>query len=381
MASHTIFVSLYHPELFPTPAMTGILKAAEGLPDLQIRFIRPFEITRILDTPNAGLVIEAATPDGPPEYMGRMPVIGIKHPVRLGTLPRVIEDPKAVARRVLQHFKDESLANVAAFHSEDPANAEGRQRYSALRELLEAEGAPCHAFPGGPRCREAWSLEGQIGDLADWVNSLPLPCGILCGDDEHAHRLYQAIDQTRLRVPDDLAILGYGDHQLFCQSLWPALSSIAANRELLGRECLLRLRREIQGTPDKELVTWLDSARVVKRESTDRRFQEFPLVKRSLQLLEKDLPAIDSVQTLTDLLNVSATTLNTQFRNATGLSTWAWIKQRRLDHAIHLLKSTRMTLAEICAETGCQSISQLSADIRKLTGKTPRDIRKEARKH
>lgn len=91
--------------------------------------------------------------------------------------------------------------------------------------------------------------------------------------------------------------------------------------------------------------------------------------------IEKDLAAIHSAQDLADALRISHTTLNKQFRAATGQSTWAYIKQHRLDHALRLIHETDLTLSDICSEIGIATIAQLSTDIRKMTGKSPRDLR------
>lgn len=92
-------------------------------------------------------------------------------------------------------------------------------------------------------------------------------------------------------------------------------------------------------------------------------------------LLEHDLPSVGSARELADQLHTSHTTLNLQFRAATGQSTWCFVKKRRMEKALELLRNTDLVLAEICAETGISTLSQLSTYIRKATGKSPREIR------
>ncbi|MDF3130050.1 substrate-binding domain-containing protein [Kiritimatiellaeota bacterium B1221] len=324
----------------------------------------------------AGLITEGGFPDGPRGLLGRIPMVGIRHPHPLGRLPRVLENPRTVAGHALRHFQNEHIHSFATFHSLASRHAEGRLRSEAFLNRVREAGLPGVAFPDGPRCADSWSWEGQQADLCDWLHTLPTPCGILCGDDEHAHRILLAAEQIGMQVPGDLAVLGYGDDPFKCRISEPALSSIEPGYGRIGVECVRRLLEEIRGEPRPEQITWMDCNRVIRRASTDRRFSGYPHVKQAVQCLENDLPAVTSARQLAESLRISHTALNQQFRAATGKSTWAYVKSRRMEKAIELLKTTSLTLAEICGETGISGISQLSTDIRNHTGKSPREFRR-----
>lgn len=330
----------------------------------------------ILDGRFVAMITEGGYPDGPPGLLGALPMVGIRHPDDLGHLHRVLQDPADIACRVLTHFGDEGVDAFGVFHSMEPDQTEGRTRSQAFLALLQEEGLPGYAFPDGPRSAQKWTMDGQLADLTEWLGELPHPCGIFCGNDDHAYRVLLAARQAGLQVPRDIAVVGYGNDDLFCDSMHPTLSSIAPGWEEVGRECVRHLAAAIRGRPGTELVTWLAGARVVKRGSTDRRFHDFPIVQQAVQLFEADMAAIGSARELANLLHVSHTTLNRQFRAATGASTWAYFRGHRLEHALHLLQTTERTLSDICAEIGIATIAQLSTDIRELTGQSPREIRK-----
>jgi LacI family transcriptional regulator len=358
--------------------LRGVLEELDRVPGARSVMI-PFFSERIAEQIREGrfqaLITEGGFPDGPPGLLGMLPMVGLRHPDPEGRLPRVVEDPAATARRAMTHFREEGLEQYGVFHNMNPRKPEGRRRSAAFLHLAVQEGLFVSAFPNGPRTEEKWSLDGQLADLADWLKDLPRPCGILCGDDEHAYRVMQAAEEAGLRIPADLAVLGHGNDDLLCDHVHPALSSIDPHFDVIGRESVRRLLEEIQGQPRKERITFLDCARVVRRESTDRRFHDYPIVQRAVLRIEQDLAAIPSAQTLADSLHVSHTTLSKQFRAATGQSTWNYIKQRRLDRALHLIRETDLTLSEICADIGLSTIAQLSTDIRKMTGKSPREWR------
>ena len=377
----TILVNLPDPDqLHYRILVKGILAEVERRGSVSVfvtPYLSPNHIKKIHKGEIHGLITHGGYPDGPPGLLGCVPMVGICHPLALGKLNRVLQDPEATARRALNHFRAEGIEEFGVFHSMDPQDPEGCIRAEAFAKLLALQGLDCHAFPNGPRTAVKWSMPDQLEDLGDWLETLPKLCGIFCGDDPHGQRVLEAAQARGLEVPGEIAVLGFGNDELYCEISRPKLSSVDPNLDTIGGECVARLMEELDGTPRGEQVTWLDCARVVRRDSTDRRYHDYPLVWRAVLLLEHDMPSVGSARELADQLHTSHTTLNQQFRAATGQSTWSFVKARRLEKAQELLRNTDLALAEICAETGIGTLSQLSTDIRKTTGKSPREIRAE----
>lgn len=78
-------------------------------------------------------------------------------------------------------------------------------------------------------------------------------------------------------------------------------------------------------------------------------------------------------------LNLSPRQLNRVMKRSFGLNYRDRVKQLRLESAINLLVTTNRSIASIAEEAGYDSPSNFSAFIKKATGKTPSQIRKEAR--
>jgi LacI family transcriptional regulator len=357
----------------------GLLMEAEGKAYLKINLSSFFLLEHLrseMEKGVDGILTDGGYPDGPPGLLGQVPMVGVRHPFDTGKLPRVLVDPRSVAEAALRHFQEHGVKYFGVFHNMSPASPEGLIRSEAFCELLQQKGISPQVFPNGPRCTVKWEFLNQIHDLADWLRDLPKPCGILVGDDEHAQRLLLAAVEAEVAVPHEVAVLSYGNDALFCDAMHPSLSSIDPRGEDVGAESLRRLLEEIEGHPRRERITWLSCGPVIRRESTDRRFSDFPYVQRALRIFEKDMAEIGTSRQLAETLGVSHNTLNTMFREATGSSTWAYFRKRRLDHAKHLLETTDLGLADICAETGISTVSQLSKDIKNTYGKTPKQFRK-----
>jgi AraC family transcriptional regulator len=67
------------------------------------------------------------------------------------------------------------------------------------------------------------------------------------------------------------------------------------------------------------------------------------------------------------------------FKESTGLSPHAWLRQHRLEQAMNMLRDTDESIVSVAAALGYSSQTAFAAAFRKLTGETPSDWRKRMR--
>jgi AraC family transcriptional regulator len=67
------------------------------------------------------------------------------------------------------------------------------------------------------------------------------------------------------------------------------------------------------------------------------------------------------------------------FKESTGLSPHAWLRQHRLEQAMNMLRDTEAPIALVAAELGYSSQTAFAAAFRRLTGETPSDWRRRMR--
>jgi AraC family transcriptional regulator len=67
------------------------------------------------------------------------------------------------------------------------------------------------------------------------------------------------------------------------------------------------------------------------------------------------------------------------FKESTGLSPHAWLRQYRLEQATNMLRGTDESVVSIAAALGYSSQTAFAAAFRKLTGETPSEWRRRAR--
>lgn len=91
------------------------------------------------------------------------------------------------------------------------------------------------------------------------------PTAIVCGNDEMAIGAIAELRAMRLRVPDDVSIVGFDDIR-YAEAMEPPLTTIAQARELLGERCFLRLLHLIDD-PGSETGVEIIPHRLVVRSS------------------------------------------------------------------------------------------------------------------
>jgi len=67
------------------------------------------------------------------------------------------------------------------------------------------------------------------------------------------------------------------------------------------------------------------------------------------------------------------------FKESTGLSPHAWLRQHRLEQAMNMLRDTDASIVSVAAELGYASQTAFAAAFRKLAGETPSDWRRRMR--
>lgn len=123
--------------------------------------------------------------------------------------------------------------------------------------------------PFGEAVFGKWS-EAHGYDMARYLfgpnGPRPRPDAIFCGNDQIARGAIDALTAMGIRVPDDVAIVGYDNWEIFASATRPPLSSIDMQFLELGRRAGLTLLDMIDGHPVETGMTRLP-CRLVVRES------------------------------------------------------------------------------------------------------------------
>ncbi|XIA64942.1 helix-turn-helix domain-containing protein [Bradyrhizobium sp. TZ2] len=102
-------------------------------------------------------------------------------------------------------------------------------------------------------------------------------------------------------------------------------------------------------------------------------------LRRAIERLRSDADPDVSLAALASDAGLSRFHFCRAFKESTGLSPHAWLRQHRLEQAMDMLRDTSESVASIAATLGYSSQTAFAAAFRKLTGETPTDWRRRIR--
>ncbi len=100
---------------------------------------------------------------------------------------------------------------------------------------------------------------------------------------------------------------------------------------------------------------------------------------RAIERLRSDSDADVSLSALASEAGLSRFHFCRAFKESTGLSPHAWLRQYRLEQAMNMLRDTDASVVSVAAALGYSSQTAFAAAFRKLTGETPSDWRRRMR--
>jgi AraC family transcriptional regulator len=103
------------------------------------------------------------------------------------------------------------------------------------------------------------------------------------------------------------------------------------------------------------------------------------VLRRAIERLRSDSDADVSLAALASDAGLSRFHFCRAFKESTGLSPHAWLRQHRLEQAMNMLRDTDASVVSVAAALGYASQTAFAAAFRRLTGETPSDWRRRIR--
>jgi LacI family transcriptional regulator len=138
-----------------------------------------------------------------------------------------------------------------------------RDRAAAVQDVLAEQGL---SLAGGQPLHGEWSQRWGRHAARVLVATAPEVDAIFCGNDQIASGVAQSLTDLGRRVPDDVAIVGYDNWEIFAADCKPPLTTIDLNLQQLGTTAVTHLFAALEGNPAAGVVR--QPCRLVVREST-----------------------------------------------------------------------------------------------------------------
>lgn len=139
----------------------------------------------------------------------------------------------------------------------------------------------------------------------------------------------------------------------------------------------IELSADIKAIPELMREMFSSYCRLVRKHSTK---QYSPVVKRTILMIDSDISAELSLRTLAQKQGITSGYLATVFKKETNKTVSEYIRERRINHALHLLNTTNLQIQTIAMHCGIMDVQYFSKVFKRQIGKTPKEYRDAVRR-
>lgn len=221
--------------------------------------------------------------------------------------------------------------------------------------------------------------------LAEWLVSLPKPCGVLAWTDLLAKEVLDACreDPKRLKAGKMVFTMGIGNDELVCDFVNPPLASIDLGVEQAGEAAVRAMERLLTGRGRlREVVC--RARQMAERDSASDENSKSVVVAQALKFIDerarKDRKF--SQHDIARHLGISTRKLQLCFKAADrkGRTILEAIQDAKLKEVCRMLSRTCKSIKTIAVAAGFGSVSRLKAIFHERYGMCMRDWRQKNRK-
>jgi LacI family transcriptional regulator len=295
---------------------------------------------------------------------------------------RVVQDHAKVGQLVAEHFLERGLLNFLCCSDSDNWSQEERGEGFVAR-LKEAgrtsqwvrwhEAHQNHAASGTEWMRRRRWLLGHL-------QRAPKPVAVFAATGTLAVELQELCEDAKLKVPDDVAIVGIEDLLLSVGATNRAISGVDTNLEEQGYQGAALLDSLMHGaTPPAEPIR-IAPAGVITRKSSDILAISHGGIARALHYLTEHFADDINVDDVVRVAGMSRRGLHKAFTEQLGCTPGEKLRDMRLDSAKRLLAGTEEKVESIAQQSGYGSPNAFFTAFRKAEKVTPAEFRKVARR-
>jgi LacI family transcriptional regulator len=306
-----------------------------------------------------------------------VPVVTFSGSLKDPGIPKVLVDNRQIGRLAADHLMARGFRRFGFY-------GVGGREYAILR----ARAFLARVQDGGGQATEHWAEGNQdevrpwqhgFDELEKWLESLEKPVGVFAMNDFRARLVIDACSMHRLRIPEDVGLVGVDNNQVVCEFSDPPLTSVQCDWRRLGFECARLLDRLMRGKTPPEEEVLVPALGVVRRESTDVTHTDDARVAQAVDYLREHLGEVFGVERLVTVTGVSRRSLEEAFQREFKCSPYRFLSQTRVDRAKELLSlREKLKLSEVARRCGFPHARGLRETFQRLEGVSPTEFETKA---
>ena len=221
--------------------------------------------------------------------------------------------------------------------------------------------------------REFFTWDASHKQFSKWLLNVPKPIGILCCTDDFALLVQEACLSAKLRIPDEVALIGVGNDESICDLAQVPLSSVQLNIRRGGFDAAESLAGKLRDPRQlsASCAVVIEPTRVIARPSSDAAESRDLEVAKAIAFMRKHIDSKLSVDDVISKVNLSRRRFYDRFREMTGMSIHSYIQERRLEKFALRLLETELTVSEIAYAMGESTDKNIARQFKAWYGMTP----------
>jgi LacI family transcriptional regulator len=304
------------------------------------------------------------------EWAARLnkPLINVSSRRDLPGTPQVCVNDVEIGRMAGTYLAERTLRQFGFVGRIGEPQVQGRLQ--GFEEALAERGLRCDVFPWRENAgRLDWS------GLLDWLKRLPKPSGVFCNNDDTGRLVTQAGWESGIVVPEQLAVLGADNDEVFCESSDPPLSSIDTGTARVGEEAARCLHLLLQGH-NRVADQKIEPIRVQERASSDLVAIDDPDLAVAIRYIRENACEGITVEDVVRSCGLNRRHLERSFKARLGRPPLDQILRVRLARARDLLLNTSLPMKQVAQKSGFRYLQTFYRAYSASFGESPGAVRK-----
>lgn len=303
-----------------------------------------------------------------------IPLIAQDYKERLRDVPNITGAYKEAGRMAAEYFMKKGFKNFAFYGFKNIVWS--RERAEGFKERLKEAGYDVHLYERmDSRATDLWHYKPST--LTRWLKSLPKPVALMTCDDNLGNHITEASRQIKIKIPDEIAVLGVDNDEMLCDLSDPPLSSIDLDTEKCGYEAARLMHKMIDQGCGKFDDIVVQPTQVVSRMSTDIFASADKYIVEALRYIHENLDKNLKVNQVLKEVPMSRRSLEKRFVMTTGYPVYEYIYNKRIEKFTQKLLETDMTIFEIAVDLGLSDSKNIARQFKQVKGLTPVAYRKK----
>lgn len=293
--------------------------------------------------------------------------------------PIITTDNRQISHLAAEHLLDRGFTHFAYCGYNDIPWSQLRGQH--FQERIATAGYETQ-FYEQPRAKLKRRWENELPRLAQWLQALPKPIGLMTCSDDRSRNVIEAAKVAGIHIPEQVAVIGVDNDELVCHLANPSLSSIALSTEKAGVKAARLLDRLMTGQEKlagQKII--VHPTTIETRHSTNILAVDDPDVATALRFIREHVKELIQVRDVAQATCLSRRTLERRFLKIMDRSVQEEINRLRIEQLCKMLTQTRMSQVQIAHAMGYYGVDNMRRFFQRHAGMTPLRYRQEFGSH